>query len=416
MKAVVQNDNYVLKTEGHKYFYLIRDIKSKKWVDRDTLKSLSQMGAVSNIIFNGNTFKLIKPKFDIKELDKNIYNRLSKYLRKCMQEIIDIAKKEGWDDYSLSESLDFYEYWLNPNKIFENKRDVKILMYGNLFVGFVNKSSILDVPVISFSSFRTEWVRKYEISDERIYSYLFDVFPISVFQVYSVDDIYSLMEHKGIQRCTLNSVYNTEYRYICDFGSEPLFSRNKYVIRNAIEKEINKKRGLFNGHLNFSLLSQTQLDEKLQKEEKSLDGYRGCWTTHNGLCIKTGFTYFDVVELNSYWNRDKELYFLIAEDDFGNIVGLIKYGYYGEGEFRHLALAYVDVHCLYRKKGIATKLFEELNKYLKKDEIFELSIESEMGKLCHMHKLAKSKLYNAKVLTDEEYRDYCMHKFYKGKT
>ena len=122
-----------------------------------------------------------------------------------------------------------------------------------------------------------------------------------------------------------------------------------------------------------------------------------------------GFTYFSPEYINNN-------HILIAKDG-NNIVGVLKYGPYGEDELKHIAVCYIDVKKPYRNKGIATNLFKEFGRIMeeahkkgKMDLPIFLTSESEMGEQCHMAKIALENIKNLVVyLEDRDKYEYVLY-------
>ena len=108
-----------------------------------------------------------------------------------------------------------------------------------------------------------------------------------------------------------------------------------------------------------------------------------------------GFHYFGLRD----GGNDK----MVVAKNGDNIVGVIKYGKYGDGSYQpeHIGLCFIDVKKPYRGQGIATNLMKEFGKVVERENKEEginlpiyLTDESEMGEKCHMRDTAVKEIKN----------------------
>ena len=396
MLAVIKNKEIVTQKINKKTFYAIKDNGQDFWVDRNHLYNYAMIGAISNVQLESNRFlPLLNPQFVIKKITKPMHKRFCAYVD-FMFKKFEEENKDNIDRYYFYEEFHFLEYWRDYNNVLKKEvnGNVYFLFYGNSFCGIICEKKELGVSFVNYASIALDM----DISKE--YSYLFKTMPNSVISV-SPDTLSNIVK-RGLCECNKKSTINPEYTYSF-LTSYMTAEQNKNIIVKAVENKLKEQRKLFNKH--NVVFNQFNRDELLKKLGYNIySEYRGNWVSYSGQYVFTGFHYVSIQDLtNSYVEKGNEPMYLVAEDGHNNIIGVLKYGYYGKGKGRHLAIAYVDVHCLYRREGIATDLLKELNKRVNKGEFIELSIESEEGKLCHMHDLSKRILTNALPLTYEEY-------------
>ncbi len=120
-------------------------------------------------------------------------------------------------------------------------------------------------------------------------------------------------------------------------------------------------------------------------------------SNHNHIA---GFHYFGLIDDS----KDK----MVVAKSGENIIGIIKYGIYGDKGNEHIGLCFIDVSIPYRGNKIATNLMEkfgniiyEENKDREKPLPIYLTEESEMGRLCHMKDIAIDKIKDVPIYYED---------------
>ena len=183
----------------------------------------------------------------------------------------------------------------------------------------------------------------------------------------------------GFIHCNLKSSLCEKYEYC-------LTSNNGYYVLNeslvdVLKDEIER---VYLGNLDLSEITFKILSNEEMKDLIPFDYdkfYDGFWR-QSGNHLYIGFHYFQN-EFSGFYKNDSWKW-VLAFDKNDNIIGVIKYGTYGEGKNAHYGLNFIDVRYDCRGKKVATRMIEFLSKNFPNEYIFILSDESDMGKECHM--------------------------------
>lgn len=146
--------------------------------------------------------------------------------------------------------------------------------------------------------------------------------------------------------------------------------------------------------ISFSVMTGTELAHFVHKGVMLYNGNFPCWN-HK----MAGFQY---LSFDNMYQTERDIKFLVAH--MGNtLVGVIHFGVWYPGS---QDISFIDVAVPYRKKGIATKMIQELNKHLYPDMPLHVSQESEMGKACHISDMFKKYITTVPVKSHFEIYGY----------
>lgn len=206
------------------------------------------------------------------------------------------------------------------------------------------------------------------------------------------------MEDLGFVHC--NTKFSIDETFHLDMGSRYFYTLkgNEDLLRDNFEKKYLPTNV---DDLTFEVIKEGELINMLyDKKNNILPSY----ITDGNHHVVLGFHY-----LSFQFSSDNATY-LIAKNNENKIVGAIKWGLYREGfKEAHYGLNFIDVICTFRKKGIASKLIEEFTKHIDNTYPLVLSYESDMGKVCQMHKHFKNAKFKTNVFTDKEWENYWLN-------
>ena len=156
---------------------------------------------------------------------------------------------------------------------------------------------------------------------------------------------------------------------------------------------------------------------KLYKKEelykKLIDSDYPTYMKDNGYISYVGMHYFNPNIFSSF-SSNKEV-FLVGETDKGEIVGVlhlsknklnddlnpVQINFEEESNLDYIMVHFIDVHKEYRKQGIATQLYLELNKLITKPNQYVIGTGmSNQGKKANVHELRKKLVTNGKNFGD----------------
>lgn len=148
------------------------------------------------------------------------------------------------------------------------------------------------------------------------------------------------------------------------------------------------------------------LDEAKEMAKKWRDYSKFSWVSPDvmnefGHHIFYGFHYFSMTDI--FGTQAPGVKFLIAYLN-GLPVGAIKFGVWPLSP-DHQSVAFIDVNKTVRRKGVATAMVRELNKYLDKNLPLHLTAESEEGQEAKISKVFKREISAVDCFSYEELQD-----------
>lgn len=328
---------------------------------------------------------------------KDIKDKLINFLE---QKIKDKKSNDFYDEYYYGGYN--YNYLLEKTKKDKNNDNLKIITDENnqiLTFMFEHKEDNLIIIDID-DNVNTKVLKKALLKIKETYEH-----PIiyHTYDIYKTDIVYDV---------NLDSRYSENCTYALTRPLVVLNEEDINIIRDKIEE---KEFPEFMGNLKVEVIDNNEILREKQDELNNDTVLTSFWKESGPSSTKIGFHYFGQND-----NPEKEDKVLTIKDG-ENIVGVIKYGiygdYYNEGIGKHYALCFIDVKKPYRGNGIATKLMEEFGKQLEKENKenetnypLKLTDESQMGKLCHMKDKAISLIKNIEVIAENhstyEYERY----------
>lgn len=136
------------------------------------------------------------------------------------------------------------------------------------------------------------------------------------------------------------------------------------------------------------------------------------YMTPSNMGAFVGFKYFSYMDFNKNLAKDTRFIVAYSHEKIGErqrkrIVGILRVGTYGEGRSLHTAVFYIDVHWDYRRMGIATKMYQQLNDWLSPNDVLVGSIPSLEGKEANIQQVRQRNVTKCMNFnTDQDFYDF----------
>lgn len=215
------------------------------------------------------------------------------------------------------------------------------------------------------------------------------------------DSAYKSIIIDNYYKVNLQSSYDKNSKYILFDNTNQYWVSDKSMInnlRNIFEKNFFVDNINYD-KLHFYNLSSEQYDKYLGTYLKNDKIFGIPMCENDGHYNIAGFKYLQP----SLFGETKN-YFICMQE--GKLLGVIKHGIYGNGNYKHQAIAYIDVNIAYRNQGIATLMIKQLDKYLEKDLPLFLTHTSELGKKCKIEEIFIKNIKKVPVVKYEEQEVY----------
>lgn len=294
--------------------------------------------------------------------------------------------------------------------IFTNKdknisNNYLVVLKNNKIIDIILKENFCEIPTISLLCFYFKYDKKEFFETLKTYfkdiPFLIDGNSINSYCIWDKNKDLS-MEDLGFVHC--NTKFSIDETFHLDMGSRYFYTLkgNEDLLRDNFEKKYLPTNV---DDLTFEVVKEGELINMLyDKKNNILPSY----ITDGNHHVVLGFHY-----LSFQFSSDNATY-LIAKNNENKIVGAIKWAIYREGsKYAHYGLNFIDVISIFRKKGIASKLIEELTKHIDNTYPLVLSYESDMGKICQMQKHFKNAKFKTNVFTDKEWENYWLNESIK---
>ena len=247
--------------------------------------------------------------------------------------------------------------------------------YSN-YIAFLLDNKVLDVATIDSCMGLTVVYMPYCSQQSILYAML-DALRATIGEDILIHSDSRGMEEYGLFLVNLKSSLSDEdeeltYSIYSDMLPLWVYTPDKVnVLRDAIEAKYLTVDE--NAEITFATMTGCELQKFLWDDDLMGAPY---WRSWNGFSHIIGFHYTEL----QYGNDTTK--YLVAIANGNRLIGCIKYAEYYEN---HYGLDYIDVARHYRRRGVATRLIEELSKTIGDKYPLVLSSESDMGKKCHIH-------------------------------
>lgn len=276
-----------------------------------------------------------------------------------------------------------------------------IVLKNNKIIDIICNEQFFEIPTISLICFYFKYDKKEFFETLKNYfketPFLIEGNHINYYCIWDENKDLS-MEDLGFVCC--NTKFSIDETFHLYMGSRYFYTLkgNEDLLRDNFEKKYLPTNV---DDLTFEVVKEGELVNMLyDKNNVILPSY----ITDGNHHVVLGFHY-----LSFQFSSDNATY-LIAKNNENKIIGVIKWGLYREGfKDTHYGLNFIDVICTFRGKGIASKLIKELTKHIDDSYPLVLSYESDMGKICQMHKHFKNAKFKTKVFTDKEWENYWLN-------
>ena len=294
--------------------------------------------------------------------------------------------------------------YISKNKDKNVSDNYLVVLKNNKIIDIICNEQFFEIPTISLICFYFKYDKKEFFETLKNYfketPFLIEGNHINYYCIWDENKDLS-MEDLGFVHC--NTKFSIDETFHLDMGSRYFYTlkENIDLLRDNFEKKYLPTNV---DDLTFEVVKEGELVNMLyDKNNVILPNY----ITDGNHHVVLGFHYL------SFEFHSKATY-LIAKNNENKIVGVIKWGLYREGfKDAHYGLNFIDVISIFRKKGIASKLIEEFTKHIDNTYPLVLSYESDMGKICQMHKHFKNAKFKTNVFTDKEWENYWLNESFK---
>lgn len=182
---------------------------------------------------------------------------------------------------------------------------------------------------------------------------------------YKEDKRATILKQSGYCKSNLISTFNEEKLY-SPYDID-IWAKDEFQIRNEIEKQMH-----YNGDVTYIASNFKKTEAMLRR--MPVTGKYWSYEDIQEPIVLSGFEYF-----GGYADASTE--FILAMKG-SSIIGVIAYNTVSKQN-----LIFIDVHYLYRGKGIASGMMRKLKKHLNLKEPLFVTEESSLGKICQIHSL-----------------------------
>lgn len=380
-----QNGNFQMKVtpNSNKKLYMVEKDGNKGWmVFSEVVKEIS-LGNVENARVYKNNIVFVKPELRVERMDNKNIIRLKKHLRSVIESY---EQEQGYD------CLNYEDYWIEDFEY--SLYNMQSKDYKKYIIGYKG-NKIESVFIVSTQTLNVPIIYKLYCNDYNLIlkfsSLISDLIKNSVFSFeYLPEGNLSSFKFLNLESTILKG-----YKYTLH-SSSYITKYNENILRDRIEQKY------FPSLLDIREVVvqrwKTKDVQKYLEKYYEIDCFNGSWVNDCNMSSVVGFHYFTYRDV---FSGEPEKDYLVALYK-GQIIGIMKYGLWGNEQ----SVAYIDVLCSCRNKGIATLMIRELDKHLYPNYELHLTDESELGHKCGMAKLFKKYIKSTVVKDYEDLRGF----------
>lgn len=375
MKLIECNNKLVTRNNpvNNEFEYYVENNKEKMYLSTKLIKQYIIKGKVNNAYINTNGQILLK-KYSLRNITSKNFSTFRNLIYKNI----------------VSSTYENYYFESLYSKSIEQLKNTKLVYYGNEIVNISYIDTIMYTPynIIYLNWFKSS---KYKV---KVTKYICSKIKDSII---CLGDYESLTPYISVGFKYLNTESNIALgdkenycftRNLLTLGDENCLVK---LLEDRLPDKIDIKKLTYKNIRDIKHSDYAKfMVNKLHNQEPLV------WESESGHCNMIGFHYF---KLSDIIESDKD-YLLCFYGDI--LVGVVKYGIWGEGKEKHQAISFIDVHQKYRNCGISKYMINHLNEAVYDDLPLIITDESELGAKCHMADKMKKAVTKVKVKTYRE--------------
>lgn len=375
MKLIECNNRLVIRNNpvNNEFEYYVEDNKEKMYLSTKLIKQYILKGKIKNAYISTNGQILLK-KYSVRNITQKNFSTFRSLVYKNIVSSI-------YENYYF-ESL--------YSKSIEQLKNTKLVYYGNEIVNisYIDTSMYAPYNVIYLDWFRSDKDKL------KVVKYICSKIKDSIICLgdYESSTPYISVGFKYLNTKSNIAVGNEENycftRNLLTLGDENCLVK---LIEDRLPDKIDINKLTYKNIRDIKHSDYAKfIINKLHNQEPLV------WESEYGHCNMIGFHYF---KLSDIIESDKDYLLCFYEN---TLVGVVKYGIWGEGKEKHQAISFIDVHQKYRNCGISKYMINHLNEVVYDDLPLLITDESELGAKCHMADKMKKAVTKVKVKTYHE--------------